>query len=471
MDLDEIEKRRIQTAYAKSAQTGTTTPLLKEVLRLKIQSSRLDKGQEELPKTEFKEPESHPLTAEEERRRDRRRERNRVAARKCRMKKKSAVEQAEDSFREEMSRKNRLLIQIRKMEEEKKSLEEKLGLSVEVEMEKPVSKRKKRAESSSSTAALTPERPVPSPLCTTPLKMATPSHSPLPVPARPPPPYTPTHQSPYFYPQGSYNQLNQGPPPLPVFNPTQRDFDPLLSPRPSCTATSTYSEMLAESPLQHSPSLHVLTELPPFDTPPQVSTSTYHPMVDLLAVSPSSTDFFTKSPPTTLHTSYQSPEPPAASPSAQSSLHALTESPLPESPILHHSPYQPGPMIDLLAMSPSAEYFRPQSPPLLSPPWVETSPIPTLPSELSTFCAFDFNFLPREQLVPVEQQEKIKPASLSGNIPSTVFETLEKGMKSDLYKSQEMGLLDEAQVPGNMLTSDDELASSQESELLYTMYS
>ena len=42
-----------------------------------------------------------------------------------------------------MRRKNRLLIQIRDMEREKKTLEEKLGLSVEVELEKPA-KRKKR---------------------------------------------------------------------------------------------------------------------------------------------------------------------------------------------------------------------------------------------------------------------------------------------------------------------------------------
>ena len=42
-----------------------------------------------------------------------------------------------------MRRKNMLLVQIRDMEREKKSLEEKLGLSVEVELEKPA-KRKKR---------------------------------------------------------------------------------------------------------------------------------------------------------------------------------------------------------------------------------------------------------------------------------------------------------------------------------------
>ena len=61
MDLEELDSS-LQSAVEKSAETGTTTPLLKQVLRLYIQSSRLAKGQEELPKTEFKEPEKYPVS-------------------------------------------------------------------------------------------------------------------------------------------------------------------------------------------------------------------------------------------------------------------------------------------------------------------------------------------------------------------------------------------------------------------------
>ena len=121
-------------------------------------------------------------------------------------------------------------------------------------------------------------------------------------------------------------------------------------------------------------------------------------------------------------------------------------------------------MVDLLAMSPSAEFFRPQSPPVFPTPYYELPPctempIPTLPSEAS------FQNLPLDQ-----QNEFITSLNDSavniptGNIPSTVYETLEKDTCCDVYKP--VNRLDEAQV----LTSDDELCSSQESELL-TMYS
>ena len=249
----------------------------------------------------------------------------------------------------------------------------------------------------------------------------------------------------------------------PLENSASRDFDPLftytspsLSRRPSCTSTT----MLAESPTQRSPtSLHVFTEPPPFDTPPQVSASAYHPLVDLLAVSPSAGEFSAESSPTFL-SSYHSPTPLAES-SSSSSLHVLTESPLPDTPIPHLSPYQPGSMVDLLAMSPSAEFFRPQSPPVFPTPYYESPPytempIPTLPSEAP------FQSLPMGHLVPVEQHSTINIPT--GNIPSTVYETLEKDTCCDVYKP--VNRLDEAQV----LTSDDELCSSQESELL-TMYS
>ena len=311
----------------------------------------------------------------------------------------------------------------------------------------------------------TADRKTPAPQSSTPLKHGTPSHSPLPVPTRPPPPYTPTLQSPSFHLQDSCSQLNQGScyasdtPPAHVFTPleisTSRDFDPLFtytSPglahrfsRPSSTSTTTYTEMLAESLTPHTPSsLHVFTEPPSFESP--------------------TAQFCPKSSPA-FHTPYESPEILAQSPPS-ASLHVITESPLLEAPRTQPSPYQPESMFDLLAMSPSSEFFRPQSPPALSTPWTESSPygdIPTLPSESPSFrsCSSEyFSFetqLSQEQLVPLDKfQTSFTGSSINippGNIPATVFETLEK----------------EAQVPGNVLSTDDELLSSQEAELL-TLY-
>ena len=61
MDLEELDSN-LQAAVAKAEETGTTTPILKQVLKLFIQSSRLKNGKEELPKSEFKEPEKYPVS-------------------------------------------------------------------------------------------------------------------------------------------------------------------------------------------------------------------------------------------------------------------------------------------------------------------------------------------------------------------------------------------------------------------------
>ena len=334
------------------------------------------------------------------------------------------------------------------------------------------------------------------------MKQVIPSHSPLPGSSRPPPPpYRPTVQSPSFNiqdqcPQDHHNQLNQGSypgvsisptslPPQDVFSPLEisitRDFDPVLtSPgfcqRSSCAATASYTEMLSESPTQHSPtSVHVFTEPPPYQPvahdilPSSTLTSTYQP-IDLLALSPTAGEFCQEATST-----FPVFEHHATSPPVTSGLHVLTESPLPETPASRHSPYHPGSLVDLLTMSPSAEYFRPQSPPESSSTWTEMSPaIPTLPSESPTLWTnpFDSQTLPLQNLDSTEPKPTSFIDSHPSNIPSTVYETLEKdGEGSSLTtKNRNCCHHDEAEVPG-LLTSDDELASSQESELLYTMYS
>eukprot|EP00919_Chromeraceae_sp_WS-2016_P021886 GHVR01051898.1.p1 GENE.GHVR01051898.1~~GHVR01051898.1.p1 ORF type:complete len:172 (+),score=33.22 GHVR01051898.1:2-517(+) len=75
----------LTTAAVKTMQTHSLTPLIKEELKIMIQKNRLAEGKPELT-VEFKEPEDVQLTEEDIRRRERRKERNRLAAQKCRTK-------------------------------------------------------------------------------------------------------------------------------------------------------------------------------------------------------------------------------------------------------------------------------------------------------------------------------------------------------------------------------------------------
>ncbi|XP_076443035.1 uncharacterized protein LOC143281672 [Babylonia areolata] len=78
-DLAKAEKQAMES--------GTITPLVKQELKLLIQSRRLSQGKEEL-KVGFKEPCQHKLTPEEEERRQRRKDQNRRAAKRFRQNKK-----------------------------------------------------------------------------------------------------------------------------------------------------------------------------------------------------------------------------------------------------------------------------------------------------------------------------------------------------------------------------------------------
>lgn len=87
VDITNLDPKLVDAMNA-FYQTGSLGPMIKEELKLKIQTSRLAAGKKELPKPVFKEPEKSPLTEEEEKRNKVRRERNRIAALKCRNKQK-----------------------------------------------------------------------------------------------------------------------------------------------------------------------------------------------------------------------------------------------------------------------------------------------------------------------------------------------------------------------------------------------
>lgn len=104
--------------------TGSVTPLIKEELRCTIQKKRLSSGQDELEVT-YEEPEPSKLSADDELKRIRRRERNRLAAQRCRSKRKvkadslnaetEQLERANSRLRDEIADLERQLSDLRSM--------------------------------------------------------------------------------------------------------------------------------------------------------------------------------------------------------------------------------------------------------------------------------------------------------------------------------------------------------------------
>lgn len=56
INMEDLDFNLVEATLA-SIQTKTLTPIIKQELRLKIQTNRLAAGKEELPKPVFKEPE------------------------------------------------------------------------------------------------------------------------------------------------------------------------------------------------------------------------------------------------------------------------------------------------------------------------------------------------------------------------------------------------------------------------------
>ncbi|XP_052769214.1 uncharacterized protein LOC128209284 isoform X2 [Mya arenaria] len=116
----------VMEATLASIESQSLTPLVKEELKLRIQTKRLAAGKKELPKTVFKEPEKYELTAEEEEKREHRRKLNREAATKCRQKKKTAKESVNTQQAELELRNFSLKRKVEDLETEKRSIITKL---------------------------------------------------------------------------------------------------------------------------------------------------------------------------------------------------------------------------------------------------------------------------------------------------------------------------------------------------------
>ncbi|XP_006824836.1 cyclic AMP-dependent transcription factor ATF-3-like isoform X2 [Saccoglossus kowalevskii] len=104
-----------------SENTGSLTAVLKEEIKYTIQTKRLARGLSEL-EVEIPKPKKERLTPEEEARRHERREKNRLAATKCRNKKRERAQQLEKETKKLQSQKDILMQQIQELQEEREQL-------------------------------------------------------------------------------------------------------------------------------------------------------------------------------------------------------------------------------------------------------------------------------------------------------------------------------------------------------------
>ncbi|XP_048735544.2 uncharacterized protein LOC125650992 isoform X3 [Ostrea edulis] len=97
------------------------SPLLKEGIKHKIKSRRIAEGKEEI-RVEFKEPSPERLTPEEEERRRIKREKNKLAAQKCRSKKRKLGDTLEEETLKLEEKQEKLQEQVQKLREEREHL-------------------------------------------------------------------------------------------------------------------------------------------------------------------------------------------------------------------------------------------------------------------------------------------------------------------------------------------------------------
>ncbi|XP_061194527.1 transcription factor JunB-like [Saccostrea echinata] len=105
--------------------TGEMTPLVKEELKLTIQSRRLAAGMGELT-VNFEPPTQSELTEEEKEKVDRRREQNRLAAQRFRLKQKTTGERIQKKVRGLESDNTRLRAELRILQTERDELRKRL---------------------------------------------------------------------------------------------------------------------------------------------------------------------------------------------------------------------------------------------------------------------------------------------------------------------------------------------------------
>ncbi|XP_048254642.1 cyclic AMP-dependent transcription factor ATF-3-like [Haliotis cracherodii] len=117
-----ISDPRLRKAVAMVTETQRLTPLLKEELRLQILTKRHANGQAEIDKEDHT-PKQFELTPEEIEKKQRRREQNRLAAQRCRQKKKMCQNFVLLELEKQQARNRDLEMELRKLRREKMELQ------------------------------------------------------------------------------------------------------------------------------------------------------------------------------------------------------------------------------------------------------------------------------------------------------------------------------------------------------------
>ncbi|KAK3605437.1 hypothetical protein CHS0354_007519 [Potamilus streckersoni] len=112
----------LQEAIVKSLEIGSVMPLVKEELKLKIQSRRLSEGRGELT-VEFTSPPKYELTPEEKEKIEIRKKRNRQSASKSRQKRKGHEENILKEVEEQQAIHDNLQIEVKSLRNIKKLLQ------------------------------------------------------------------------------------------------------------------------------------------------------------------------------------------------------------------------------------------------------------------------------------------------------------------------------------------------------------
>ncbi|XP_022333917.2 cyclic AMP-dependent transcription factor ATF-3-like [Crassostrea virginica] len=120
-DIPRFSQDSLLDAALVAMDTGDITPLVKEELKLTIQSRRLALGKGEL-RVNFDTPAQAELTEEEKVKVDRRREQNRLAAQRFRQKQKSAGDRVQKKVRDLESDNSRLRTELRNLRTERDEL-------------------------------------------------------------------------------------------------------------------------------------------------------------------------------------------------------------------------------------------------------------------------------------------------------------------------------------------------------------
>ncbi|XP_064621965.1 protein c-Fos-like [Lineus longissimus] len=121
LDMD-FDDPKLTSAMIEATRTNTMTPIIKQEIRSAIQIKRLKKGKDELVVSLEPKSEREVLSSEDKRKRQLRKERNRVAAQKCRMKRKAKADVLVDESKDLESKNKHLWNTISELEEEKNKL-------------------------------------------------------------------------------------------------------------------------------------------------------------------------------------------------------------------------------------------------------------------------------------------------------------------------------------------------------------